>query len=135
NPTSGLVQAIAQKFGLDQNQVQNVVDQYKTQHKSNMQQNMQERLKQRLDQAVKDGIINSTQEQALLDELSKLRSKYSIDSLKSMTPAQRQQAMKDQKTELENFAKSQNIDLSKLKLGFGGRGMWKRRWVKPSVTP
>lgn len=45
-----LIDAIAQKFGLDKTQVQNVVTDYQNQQKQTMQANAQQREKSRLDQ-------------------------------------------------------------------------------------
>ncbi len=137
---SGLVQAIAQKFGLDQGQVQAVVDQYHTQQKQNMQQNMQQREQDRLDKLVQDGKINATQKQAILDELAALKSKYNPANFKNMTADQRKQQFQAQQDEINTWAKSQGIDPSYLmpSFGKGGRGMFGAgRWVKhqPSPTP
>lgn len=126
NPLSGLVQMIAQKFGLDQNQLQAVVDQYQNQKKQQRQQTMQQRLKSRLDQAVSQGKLTSQKEQALLDKLASLRSNFNPSSLKSMTPAQRKQFFQNQQSELKSWAQSQGIDLSQLNLKIGW-GMKKGR--------
>lgn len=135
---SGLVQAIAQKFGLDQGQVQAVVDQYYTQQKQNMQQNMQQREQDRLDKLVQDGKINATQKQAILDELAALKSKYNPADFKNMTADQRKQQFQAQQEEIKAWVQSQGIDQSYLMPGFGrgGRGMFgKGNWVKHQPSP
>ncbi len=110
---------IAQKFGLDKNQVQSVFDQYRQQQKTNFQQNLQNRLNSKLDQAVQQGKITSTQKQAILDELATLKNKYNLNSLQTMTPAQRKQALQNAQSDFVSWAKSQGINLSNLKIGFG----------------
>lgn len=141
NPYSGLVQAIAQKFGLDQSKVQAVVDDYRQQRhtymKQNMQQNMQQRLQSKLDAAVKAGKITSAQEKAILDEVATLKNKYNPDSLKNMTPAQRKQTLDQMRSELQSWAKSQGIDPSYVMMGrMGGRhGGWMHHTVSTSPTP
>lgn len=138
NPFSGLVQMIAQKFNLNQSQVQTVFDDWRNQQKANMKQNMQNRLSDRLDQAVKDGKINTGQKQAITYEINLLNDKYSPDSLKNMTPDQRRQSFQNRQADLKNWAQSQGIDLSVLMPGPGGKRLglrhgWKRG--EPSVTP
>src|SRR5579871_6549958 len=88
-PLSGLAQAIAQKFNLNQSDVQNTISQY-----------------------VQQGKITSEQEQAILDEQAKLKSEYNMQSLKNMTPAQRQQTVQNMKNEITAWAQSQGIDPS-----------------------
>lgn len=110
NNHSGLAQMIAQKFGLDQNQVQLIVDQYKQQHKTNLQQKMQQWEKNRLDQLVKNGKITQAQEQAILDELAVLKNKYNPANLKNMTPAQRKQQFQAEQADITSWAKSQGIN-------------------------
>lgn len=121
-----LVQAIASKFGLNVADVQSVFDQ----HKSDMRANMEAKVKERLDQAVKDGKLTAAQEQLVLDKRKELEAKRQSDAqnFKSMTKEERKTAMDQEKTDLENWAKQNNIDLKYLMPGGGmGRGLghWK----------
>jgi competence protein ComGC len=122
---AGLVQAIAQKFGLDKSQVQSVFDQYRG-----------GRQKKRLDQLVQQGKITAAQEQAILDEITKLKNEYNPNSFKNMTSDQRKQAFQNLQNEVKTWAQSQGIDLKYL-MPFGGMrfGM---RWLhhnNPMTTP
>jgi hypothetical protein len=121
---------IAQKFGLDQSQVQSVFDQYQQQNKATMQQ----RFQKRLDQAVAAGKITSAQEQSILAEQKKLQSEYPFSSLKNMTPAQRKQQFQNQQNEIKSWTQSNGIAASYLMPGFGGMHR-KGGWKKPSGTP
>ncbi|MDE2025519.1 MAG: hypothetical protein KGJ07_03430 [Patescibacteria group bacterium] len=135
-----LVQMIAQTFGLDQSKVQAVFDTYKNQHKALMQTNMMNRLKTHFDQLVSQGKMTLAQETAILAELQKVRSEFNPQSLRNMTPVQRQQAFQQEQNELQSWAKSQGIDPLLLQ-SFGGinRGLGMHyRWGMmggPQITP
>jgi len=132
-PFSGLAQSIAQKFNVNQTDVQSVIDSYMQQQKQTMTQNMQKRLQNRLDQEVQQGSITSAQETAILNELSSLQSQFGPSALKSMTQQQRQQAFQTEQSDLKSWAQSQGISLSLIPFGFGmGHG---RFMHKPTPTP
>lgn len=128
-PFSGLVQMIAKEFNLDQSKVQSVFDQYRSQ-----QQTLRtDRINTRLDQFVATGKITASQKQAILDKLAKLKSEFSPQSLRGMTPAQRKDAFQKRQAEILAFAKSQNIDPKYLTgLRFGMHGHW---WLTATPTP
>ena len=135
NFQSGLVQKLAQTFGLDQSKVQSVVDQYHQQNMQTMQQNMDTRRKQKLDQLVSQGTLTNAQEQAILTELMKLQGEYSLNNLKTMTPAQRQQTLQKLKAEVQSWSQSEGID-AKYLMPFGSFGFrMGLHWQKLSVTP
>lgn len=139
--STSLAQAIAQKFNLDQSQVQSVINQFRSNQQSNRQQQAQQREGQYLDQLVSQGKITAAQKQAILDEQAKLHSEYNPQNLKNQTPQQRQQTMQNEQNELKSWAQSQGIDLSLLKpsLGMGpwkGAGIHRGRGKQaPSITP
>lgn len=136
----GLIQSIAQKFGLDQTKVQSAVDDYNSQQKLKVQQRMQDKEKNRLDQLVKDGKITSAQEQAIITEFAALKTKYNPANLKNLTPEQRKAQFDAEQNEIKSWAQSQGIDPTLLLPGFGlGRHMrggmhWGGDW-DPSPTP
>lgn len=134
-PLSGLAQEIASKFKLSQSDVQNVILSYTQQHKQTMLQNVQQRLGTRLDQEVSSGKITKDQKTAIINELETLKTKYNINSLKTMTPAQRQQAFQNEQSDLKSWAQSSGIDLSIIQ-GFGmGRHRGFGFGMKPKATP
>jgi hypothetical protein len=129
---SGLIEFISQKFGLDKTQVQSAVKEYHQQNKATITpratrspQQMQAFEQTRLDQLVKDGKITSDQEKAILAELASIRTKYSPESMKDLTPDQRRTKKQEMKDEIVAWAKSQGIDSSYVLPGFrmGGPGM------------
>ncbi|MCL4354485.1 hypothetical protein M1349_03380 [Patescibacteria group bacterium] len=136
-PLSGLVQAIAQKFGLDQSQVQSVVDNYRNQQRQKMQQNIQQKEENRLNTLVQQGKITDAQKKAILDEQAKLKNEYSPNSFKNLTPEQRKQQFQKEQDEINSWAKSQGIDPAYVMPGFGMgrfRGMHKGWFNNKSTT-
>jgi hypothetical protein len=93
------------------------------QHRQQMQSNMEQKYEQHLDQLVKDGKITDAQKQLILAKHKEIVQKMQSnkDSFKNMTADQRKQAMQQEKTDLENWAKQNNIDLKYVVGGFGMR--------------
>lgn len=115
-----LIQKIATKFGLKQADVEKVFDE----HRSALQAKRDSHYEARLTQLVKEGKITDAQKQLILTKHKELESKREekMESMKNMTPEQRKAAMDSEKTELENWAKQNNIDIKYL---FGGdMGKW-----------
>ncbi len=138
NFLQGLVQFIAQKFGLDKAQVQTAVNSYVSQQKQARQINMQNREKTYLDGLVTKGTITSSQEQQILDEQNKLRSEYNPASFKSLTQSQRQAQFQKEQAEIQEWSTSTGISATYLRPGFGmGRGMrhFGGRNTTPTPTP
>lgn len=102
NPISGLARAIAQKFNPDPNQVQTTITDYR-------QQNRQTNLQNHLNQLVTQGKITQAQEQAIITEIASLKGKYNLNSLGTMTPQERKQALQNARNEFKTWAKSQGI--------------------------
>jgi hypothetical protein len=136
----GLVQFIAQKFGLDKGEVQSAVDDFRTQHKEQVQSQLQTRENTHLDTLVSQGKITASQKQQILDEQAKLRSEYDPSTFKNLTPDQRKQKFQQEQAEIQAWSKSTGIDAKYLRPGFMGFGRMRmfNRWDKntnPSVTP
>jgi len=132
NTDTKLVQMIAQKFNLDQSQVQSVFDQFRQQQQSTMQQKLQQRINARLTQAVQAGKITDSQKQEIITELAKLKSEYSPTELKNLTSAQRKQEMQAEQNEIKTWTTTEGISPSYLRPGFGIR---MRRFGKGIPTP
>lgn len=116
-----IVQKIADKFGLNVNDVKSVFDQ----NRKDQQTQRETKFEQRLTQAVTDGKITDAQKQLIIakhQELIANRQTF-FSSLKNMTPEQRKAAMLKQQQDLQAWAKQNNIDTQYLFGGFGMRGM------------
>lgn len=112
-PEGTLVQAIAEKFGLNQAEVQAVFDDQREKHHEVMQQKLEERL----NQAVKDGKITEDQKTKILEKHAEFKQNH--ESLKDMTPEERRTAMQQKHDELKSWAEAEGIDLSYLMMGHG----------------
>lgn len=130
NPNSSLVQKIAQKFNLDQSQVQAVFDEHKSEHHAVMKQKMSDRLTQ----LVSEGKITDAQKQAIIAKMSELKGNFNPEAFKDLTPEQRRQKMEEHRTEMENWAKSQGIDPQYLMFYKMGKGMHGEFSVKSVLT-
>lgn len=122
---TSLIQKIAQKFGIKENELQAVFDE----HRQQKHNEMLGRLEDKLNQAVKEGKITEAQKQLILNKHKELAAKHQaeMDKWKNMTPQERRQAKESHKTELEDWAEKNGIDLQyffRFKGGMG-RGHWK----------
>jgi hypothetical protein len=103
-PQNSLAQDIANKFHLNQPDVQAVIDQ----HKQAAQQNREAKYEDRLTQAVKDGKLTEAQKKDVLTEHNKL-----MDEIKSSNNSgDNRQTMQTVRKEAQDWAKQNNIDVS-----------------------
>ncbi len=116
---ANLVKAIAEKFGLNQTEVQQVFD---DQH-AQMQQQHKADEATRLSQAVTDGKLTQDQADKITAKRAELDAQRESDKAKfdSMTDSERQAAMKTKMDELKQWATDNNIPAGYLPFG-GGRG-------------
>jgi hypothetical protein len=126
-PFQGLVEAIATKFNLSTTEVQAVFDEQRDAMMADRQAKEAARLSERLSVAVTNGKI--TQEQAdkiaaKVAELQAERKNAVMDD--SLTPEEREAAMKAEKEALKAWATENDVPLQYLHEGFmggpGGRG-------------
>ena len=126
-PNSSLVQKIADKFGLNKNDVQAVFDQNHADRKAQMQA----KFEAQLDQYVKDGKLTDAQKQLILAKHKELETQRESDfaNKQNMTEGQREAtwgqrdaAEQGQEQALNDWAKQNGIDPQYL--GFGMKGHW-----------
>lgn len=120
---SSIVQKLAQRFGLNENDVKKVFDE----DRQERQAQMQARFEDKLTQDVKDGKITEAQKQAILEKYKELQSQRFTkpENWQNMTPEQRKEFMQAKQEELKSWAKENGIDLKYLfgryKMFMGGR--------------
>lgn len=126
DPMSGLVDAIATKFNLNKSDVQQVVDD----QKSKMDVQREQKIKDDVAKLVTDGKITQAQADLINAKRAELEKQREADktSFDSMSEADRKTAMDKRKTDLESWAKQNNIDTQYLRYvmgvghGHGGPG-------------
>lgn len=122
NPMSGLVSAIANKFHLNEADVQKVVDDQRSQ----MQQERETELKDEIAQLVKDGKLTQAQVDAINAKRTNLEKQrqatMSQDETKSSLSSDRKAQQEARKTELDQWLKDNGIDAKYAYLVMGGRG-------------
>lgn len=117
NPHGAIVQKIAGKFGLNQNEVQKVFDESRDEHQTEMQKKHEERL----NTLVSEGKITEAQKTLLLNKHKEMKAERGDnDAWRKLTPEERRSQMEKKRTELENWAKANGIDTQYL---FEGNGM------------
>ena len=108
NNSPPIVQKIAERFGLNQDEVQQVFDE---EHQYKMQQRKQ-RFEDRLTIAVADGVITAEQKQALLQKMAELRPDAA--EMKELSFAERRQLHKQHREEMKAWVEANGIDLKAL---------------------
>lgn len=120
NPS--IVQRIAERFNLNQDEVQEVFDE----QKSELHAQKRTELESRLNQAVTNGTITHAQRQAILSKLGEMESSQSADKarLHSISPEQHQQSIQQKRTELASWAQQNGLSLQTIQelVGHGGKG-------------
>lgn len=138
NFLSTLVQAVSQKFGIDESQLQSFINTFVSQHRQEMQQKLQTNEKNHLESLVSQGKITSSQEQQILAEQAKLQSEYNPATFKNLTPDERKSQFQKEQAEIKAWSESTGIDAKYLRPGFGMRMHMFNRWnnnAVPTVTP
>lgn len=120
-PFTNLAQVIAEKFNLNQSDVQSVIDDEMQKERAQMEAQHEALFKQRLSQAVTDGKL--TQAQADLITQKAASEKTFFESLKDMSDADRKAAMDAHMSELKAWSSANNIPQDFAFFGgFGGHG-------------
>ena len=116
-----LIQRLVQKFGLKTDDVRSVFDTVRDERQAQMQQ----KLIDKLDALVKEGKLTEAQKRLIISKHTELQAQREKDkdTLKDLTPEERRAKMQAQRTDLENWAQQNNIDIQYV-LGFGrGKGL------------
>lgn len=118
-PMVSLVQKIADKFGLNTNEVQAVFDQSREERQATRQAEYETKLSQ----LVTDGKITEAQKQLILTKHKEMETNRETEqsAMKDKTVAERRTAMEAKRTELQAWATQNGIDASYLMLGYGKR--------------
>jgi TRAP-type mannitol/chloroaromatic compound transport system substrate-binding protein len=129
DPTSSLVQKIADKFNLNKDEVQKVFSEHRDGMKFNMKANMQARHEERLNQLVSEGKITEEQKNLIMNKMKELHEKKAseMETWKDLKPEERRAKMEATRTELESWAKQNGINpeylMFKVKIKAGGGHM------------
>jgi hypothetical protein len=115
-PMSGLVSAIATKFNLNQNDVQQVFDEQHAKLAAERQQTFVDRI----NAAVTAGTITQAQADKILAKEQEM--KTFMETLQGKTQDERRTAIKNQIQSLKDWAKTNNIPANLLPFGGGGHG-------------
>jgi cytochrome c1 len=115
-----IIQRLVDRFGLKEADVKAVFDEERTARQAEMKAKEEERL----NQLVTDGKITEAQKQLIIAKRAEMETNQEAMPMKdtSLTPAERKANMEARKTELDNWAKANGIDVQYLMGGFGGRG-------------
>lgn len=117
-----IVQKIAQKFGLNETDVQGVFDEFSTEKKAQMQA----MLEQKLTQAVTDGKITEPQKQAILTKFSEMKNqKLDLQNWKNKTVEEKRAAMEAKHAEMEKWATQNGLSWTMFHELLGGKGFGK----------
>jgi polyhydroxyalkanoate synthesis regulator phasin len=100
-----IIQKIAEKFNLNEDEVAAVFDEERDEHHAEMQAKWSERL----DDLVNDGKINAEQKQAILDKHEEMHNK--MEEWKDLDPEERHEKMRGLREEFRAWAEEQGIDL------------------------
>lgn len=114
----GLVNKIATKFNVNKDDVQKVFDEDRAAHEAEHEKEISDRLQKLVDA----GTITADQKTAIEAKLKELKANREAEreSMKNLTEEERKAKMDAKRTELENWAKEQGLDLSKLRGVFHG---------------
>jgi aryl-alcohol dehydrogenase-like predicted oxidoreductase len=100
-----IVQMLAEKFNLNESDVQAVFDEEREDHHAQMQASWSERL----DDLVNEGKITSDQKQAIMDKHEEMHNK--MLEIQSLEPEERHEKMRQIHDEFKTWAEEQGIDL------------------------
>jgi hypothetical protein len=121
NPQSNpLAAKIAQKFNLNQSDVQDVFDE----ERQAMETKHEARIEQKLSQAVTDGKLTADQKSTIIAKLKAMNTEMvaNHETMKYKTSIERKAQREAKRTELQQWAKDNNIPAGCLHFVYGGSG-------------
>ena len=120
DPMSSLVDKIASKFNLKEEEVQAVFDE----HKDEMQAKHKSKIEERLNTAVSEGKLTQDQKNKILAKLEELKNDRPDKSeLENKSPEEIKALMEQKRSELEAWAEQNDIPKEHLRfVGHGGPG-------------
>lgn len=120
-PYATLIQKIAEKFGLNQTEVQAVFDEARGEQMAQMQEQNRERFQEQLDNMVENGKITSAQEASILAKHEEAQTQ--MQAMQGLTAEERKTAMEALREEMKTWAETNGIDMPFMMMGgFGARG-------------
>lgn len=118
DPASSLVEKIASKFNLDKTKVQALFDEERQTREAEHDKQRAERLQL----LVNAGTITSSQKTAIEAKIAEIKKEREADkdAMKNLSDDERKAKMDAKRSALEEWAKTQGLDLAKLQGVFGG---------------
>lgn len=124
HPMSNLASIIAQRFNLNEADVQQVIDEEHEKMRMEMDGKMAERMKEKLAKAVEAGKLTQAQADAIVAKHQEMTAL--LESLKDKTPEERRAALEAKHEELKAWAEEQGLAENFMHAfgpGIGGPGM------------
>jgi len=117
---SDLIAEIAQRFNLNQAEVQSVFDE----QRGEIRARHQEMFEQRLANAVESGQITEDQKQLIIERHEQMQEERasSLENWQNLTPEERRQANQERKDQMEAWAEENGLDANFFSLMNGGHG-------------
>jgi len=103
-----LVERLAERFGLDKDEIMDFLEQLKDEKSLEME----ERFQDRLDELVENGDITSSQEEAILEKKEELEAFK--EYMEDMTVSEAREALKDLREDLKDWAEENDLELKYL---------------------
>ncbi len=117
-----LVEILANKFNLDESEVEKTFKEHQLANRSERQSEMKSRLEEKLKQAVTDGKITDKQKNLILAKREEMQNKISQDVENwSGDSEERRQQMEEYRIEMKDWAEENSINTSAVGLNFGGK--------------
>ncbi len=113
NPRTSIIQRIAEKFNLNEDEVKTVFEE----HKAERQEEMKQKHEEHLNKLVSEGKLTEDQKNALIAKREEMREKYGkgTDEWKNKTPEEKREMMEQHREEMEKWAEENGIDLKDLR--------------------